>query len=420
MKKNYFMLAATTMMFAACAQTDVVNEIAVEETPQAIGFETFANKATRNGEAVTPTATTALATHHDAYKVWAYKNTQNTTLVFNAEEVKASDNSYSVTQYWDKAATNYYFYAAAPAPLATTTTGSGLVFQETSTGTGESKVTTQESAYFTITNLIMLGTNFSPKDQINALGSFIQREQVATTEGGTTSSTPAQTTSEHDIDYMIASTPVTKETAGSFTNPVNFNFAHILSRLNITVKKAASTPDITLTELSIKNLKIQSDFNSSETELASRWATVASGTVEAEYKNYDVTNYEITTNANYILECLLIPQAAAYENVALDGTVTTVTPADTEGGTPTTTTSPISSATAPYIHIQYKIDNETFDAYYNLAALFGADGTTGKTSATFSEAYQNTLNITISPVGIEFSTSGCAWTSQTHIDVPTL
>ena len=38
MKKNYFLLAATTMMFAACAQSDLVNEIAVEETPQAIGF----------------------------------------------------------------------------------------------------------------------------------------------------------------------------------------------------------------------------------------------------------------------------------------------------------------------------------------------------------------------------------------------
>ena len=53
MKKNYFLLAATTMMLAACAQTDVVNEIAVEETPQAIGFETFANKQTRADDAST-------------------------------------------------------------------------------------------------------------------------------------------------------------------------------------------------------------------------------------------------------------------------------------------------------------------------------------------------------------------------------
>ena len=59
MKKNYFMLAATTMMLAACAQTDVVNEIAVEGTPQTIGFETFANKQTRaTNEAENSTAST--------------------------------------------------------------------------------------------------------------------------------------------------------------------------------------------------------------------------------------------------------------------------------------------------------------------------------------------------------------------------
>ena len=46
MKMNYFMLAATAALFAACAETDLVNEIAVEETPQAIGFETFADKVT--------------------------------------------------------------------------------------------------------------------------------------------------------------------------------------------------------------------------------------------------------------------------------------------------------------------------------------------------------------------------------------
>ena len=41
MKKNYFMLALASMMMAACANNDLVDEGVVKETPQAIGFETF-------------------------------------------------------------------------------------------------------------------------------------------------------------------------------------------------------------------------------------------------------------------------------------------------------------------------------------------------------------------------------------------
>ena len=40
------MMAAAATMFAACTQSDFVNEVS-EEAPQAIGFETFVNKSTR-------------------------------------------------------------------------------------------------------------------------------------------------------------------------------------------------------------------------------------------------------------------------------------------------------------------------------------------------------------------------------------
>ena len=119
MKKNYFLLAATTMMLAACAQTDVVNEVVTEEAPQAIGFEGFANKTTRaeiNGIDGLKTA---------KFKVWGYKGPKGTTTdwtkqqtVFDGTTVEydATNTLWKPTdtKYWDKL-TNYNFYAAAPA-----------------------------------------------------------------------------------------------------------------------------------------------------------------------------------------------------------------------------------------------------------------------------------------------------------------
>lgn len=132
MKKNYFMLAATAALFAACAETDLVNEIAVEETPQAIGFDAFANKTTR-AEIANVTALQSAG-----FQVWGYKyptsangivwedvidpTTQTKTIeknfftVFDGVDVTYSNNGdwgYTNTQYWDKTS-KYNFYAVAP------------------------------------------------------------------------------------------------------------------------------------------------------------------------------------------------------------------------------------------------------------------------------------------------------------------
>ena len=44
------MLAFASLMMAACANNDLVDDLVKEEVPQAIGFETFAQKATRATE----------------------------------------------------------------------------------------------------------------------------------------------------------------------------------------------------------------------------------------------------------------------------------------------------------------------------------------------------------------------------------
>lgn len=128
MKKNYFMLAAATMMLAACAKTDLVNEVNVVETPQAIGFETFAQKATR-------AETTETTIKDKGFRVWGYKypNTAgNIVWVDNPETTEVNEaNFYTVfdevnvtwdtgkwgytdPEYWDRTS-KYNFYAVAPA-----------------------------------------------------------------------------------------------------------------------------------------------------------------------------------------------------------------------------------------------------------------------------------------------------------------
>ena len=113
MKKNYFMLAAATMMFAACAETDLVNEISVEEAPKAIEFDAFANKTTR----AAINSVVGLQTEGE-FTVWGWKYQESTpTQIFNAQQVIYDEEEgwgYTPTQYWDKTATSYKFYAVAP------------------------------------------------------------------------------------------------------------------------------------------------------------------------------------------------------------------------------------------------------------------------------------------------------------------
>lgn len=106
MKKSYFLMAAAAALFAACAETDFVNEaVVVEETPTLIGFETFSNKLTRAGDE---------ELHDGGFRVWGYA-AENT--VFNGANVTwnkpESKWDCDVKRYWSKSAT-YNFYASAP------------------------------------------------------------------------------------------------------------------------------------------------------------------------------------------------------------------------------------------------------------------------------------------------------------------
>ena len=70
------MLAFASLMMAACANNDLVDDLVKEEVPQAIGFETFAQKATRATENSNGEYSLDLNDHHTSFKVWGYKNVQ--------------------------------------------------------------------------------------------------------------------------------------------------------------------------------------------------------------------------------------------------------------------------------------------------------------------------------------------------------
>lgn len=355
MKKNYFMLAAATMMLAACAETDLVNEIAVEETPQAISFETFAQKATRaasEGE-------TELYTHHESFFVWGYKMVPTTVTAFDKETVTYNTSSqqtstkweYAPLRYWDKTATSYEFYAATPVAenwqIVTTDNSGNLA---------------ADDYYLTLSDFTL--TDHDATDQSN------REEEIVSFNG--------DEDNKINKDLMVSTSDTEFEL-------VDFTFKHILARLNVTVKKDDDFAEtITITEFNVCNLKNKGTY----THKASPTWQIANDATNLTYSTS--ANCKLTNNAQYLLQSLVIPQTANYTSIPTDRSA---------------------NDNNPYIWIQYTIQDETidnstaetFDAYYNLAAVFGDE------NLPLEEAYQYNLNITISPEAIKFTGDVVNW-----------
>lgn len=348
MKKNYFMLAATTMMLAACAETDVVNEIA-EPQQQAISFETFANKATR-AENSSETEVLGLEQHHGNFSVWGYKDVLTTDYVFKNVTVTADGENwkYSPTKYWDKAANTYEFYAAAPVDAK-------WVLNE--------KTTAQDDDFFTYANLELTGST-------HASTSFV--ESFKSVAG--------------DCDLMIASAEKVGETDILNAKTVQLDFNHILSRLNITVKKDddIASEIVVLTSIKVKGLVNIASFDESNEAVTSASKTTARW--EKTTNTYDITGNtlaEVTSSKQYVLQSLVIPQDADYEAIDRNGT---------------------STETKPYLYIEYTIGGEPFNATYNLANAFNETS-----KVAFNEGWQNTLNITLNASSIVFDANTYKW-----------
>ena len=377
MKKNYFLLAATTMMFAACAQSDLVNEIAVEEIPQAIEFETFANKATRATENSEESyIENDLNNHHINFIVWGYKNISNNK-VFNGVTVSYNNGWDYATEsvdkvYWDKTATRYDFYAAAPAMAGFWTLNKNATENN------------NEDDYITTAQFVVTSHNAASYQATTAATTSFKNKGVT--------------------DLMIAAENYLEKEVGDVpANPVDLNFIHIFSRLNVTVK--ASIDNVTVKNITVGNIKSTGSFNESLSSgddlvagVYSRW-TLETGQSEGvtvtptvDYTN--TTAQQLTKNTSLIaIEALVIPQSAGVETVQLNST-------------------DFSTYKQPYLYISYDINGENYTQAFNLADVFKGTATTA-TAVAFNEGWQNTLNIIINPGTIEFEANVAAWDDNT-------
>lgn len=369
------MLAAAALMFAACAQFDTVNEVP-ESEPQAIGFDTYAQLPTRVTENTTSDYSTALETHHTTFKVWASKQLADNSYV----DVYATPGivSYAALKwtadplkYWDKSASNYQFYAAAPSAIT-------WAYNESVTDDGSTGYITLTSGYS------LAGTT---TDNIATRTTALKNTWLESTGA--------------DKDLMIAAACKVENATYNKATPdaVGLNFIHILSKLNIAVKttednvvlKALDVYGLNNTSASFnENADINGDSNfddADKTALQSgshkRWATATGSYTLGLGTELDLVE---DAEAVYTHEYLVMPQLQTRQD-------------DCKG----LGTAPANDA---YIYIEYTLDGELYKTYYGLAEAF-AIAKSG--TLAFNEGWQNTLTINIQPDAIVFTGKVAIW-----------
>ena len=370
MKKLLFPLIAVAALFIACDKNEVL--VDTQEAPaKAIGFDTFAQSATR-AENSCAGYNWVFFNHHDDFQVWGYKDV-STNPVFSGDVVTVTQDgtkykyTYSPLRYWDKSATTYQYYAAAPAG-----TKGGWTF----VSTGITNTSTQDQGYFT-TSAALAGTNLSTATETGYVQSF--------------------KAAAGDVDKMIADKCAVAN--AQFGEDVDLKFIHILSRLNVTIKKddVLSSQTVVMKKLEVANLNSKGNFSEAtaavQTGSYGRWSSLSTPIVYTA-----VANTTVTTTAKHVLQSLVIPQESEFEAVALNG-------------------SGVGTSSKPYLVITYSIADgtnpaEEFTAYYNLANAFGMDGTSGKTEIAFNEGWQNTLNIILKPSVIQFCAEVAEWSNN--------
>lgn len=468
MNKNYIMIAAAAALFAACSDTDSLKEINSEENENnAIAFSTFTNKQTR-AENSNALYTWAFLNNHTSFQVWGYKDVtpDKNKPVFNGDvvtvdgTVDATTYTYSPLRFWDKTAGKYHFYAAAPANASWSFVNDNIA---------ENAI---DAGYFTTTASIS-GVNLQ---NLTAAPSANLSNYFK---------------GQNDLDKMIAAPCDFLKSRYAKANPeaVQLNFNHILSKLNVTVRRGDNlikdvnnTFNVVVTRFEVVNMHKAGSFDehlASGNILSSgtntRWTLT--GTDKVTYTaltNSASTGLVLANNKTpiYIVESLVIPQDIAFKRVALDGkakAAVTAQPAEYYGSyaeycaakpvenlteaqfnaiieDPTNASAAnlaevtkvpevlaedaIDAVTAdtdhPYFVITYKINNEEFTAYYNLAAAFGSGTTEDNPTTTdvneastiaFNEGWQNTLNIVINPDKIEFTADVANWSTYKNENV---
>jgi len=451
MKKAIYLLAATALL-ASCNQEVLIDTPDVEPTaPRAIGFETFADKATR----ADANNSTALHDYYPTFNVYGWKTVGNeVTCVFNNIPVEyfAEDKQgtvvykeaeqkptvewatfatgwyYQDIRYWDKMASKYQYSAYAPASATD-------VVNCTSDG------------------LITIGTDTDP----------------VTVDGKNLMAAPATSLAYKgfDLDYMTAQAEAQPSTdAADMSIPVALNFKHLQAKLNILIKLDASVKtaqDVSIQKIQVHNLGDKGYYtnDASATGTVSGWTLGAatatadeagdtddSGSTDdtagdnsgaADNENatnseyipgiataYSLNNATKNYDNHYVLEQLIIPQTITKYTeptpTAAEGDEGSTGDGSDEGdgqgsdgATPAVVTLPVSLTeyAVACVYVEYTIGDEVFKSYTPLANIFSSADT-----YNFEGGKQYTLNITIGPKPINFTAEVTSWADAIDENLP--
>ncbi len=370
MKKYYIAIAAATVLLSACGRSEL-NDV-IEPQQEEIGFSTFTSRITK-AENSSATATNALQAHHTTFKVWGSKYVAGTeTAVFTAQEVNhnGTDWTYTPKRFWDKSATKYDFYAAAPASLSWSWDNT--------------------NKKLSLSNFAVDGATIAVSESVNANAVMPNSKDIMISEDITNHTT-----------YTSAK--------------VNLHFIHLLSRLNIGVKKATPVLDdfiVKLKEIKVYNMTSNGSFNENTTlgdgvlagGTTARWSAATTPAKFTSGVGY-TTETTVTTDYKYVYQSLVIPQVVEYvADVKLNGTG-------------------LDENSKPYLNIKYEIwtngtPSEKVDGYsyyYNLADIFNGNGSSE--NIAFNEGWQNTLKININPTAIEFEADVYEWAADKNVEI---
>ncbi len=398
MKRNIFFIAATSFIMFSCADTEKLNQDIKDNTKTPLSFSAYSNVITRATDAAN---SAKLEDFYNQFAVYGwktigseepqevFKNHPNqyfssdditNEVTYTGKTAKPADEwgttlsagwYYEDIRYWDKLA-KYQFFAIAP-------------------------YDNSQTPYYTIA---AGANNFSLYKNEDG-----KRYDIST-EANLMATKPLKNLVYVNFakDFMIAekkTTTTIAETATASNNAVNLVFHHILSKLNVMIKKDANfkgKQELVVTDLKIVNLKKEGSFVYSTNMTTNGWTTTGSYNIELTNKNYSLNS---TTPANnydecYWIENLIFPQSItckkAFESSAI------VSQADNNG-------------LESYLYIAYKIGDEVFKAYYDLANIFGV-GTVNDTYS-FAQGSQYRVTITIGPKPIFFTVDLIEWTEDT-------
>lgn len=388
MKKNLSLIAAITLILAACSNNDSFKEVNYPDTP--IGFAAYADVATK----ANANNKTNLDFFYPTFRVSGYKYTDSWKAVFNEEinEYFSEDKKgtytfdgegekpskewgttitgwyYEGVRYWDKFATKYKFGAFAPA---------------------------------TVDNEVDFAYNNNADDGIITIGSSSSKITVETTN---LMATPAEELAYKGFtkDYMTALSHAT-------TSPVSLTFAHKLSKFDIKLalnNQVITNQAVVVNEITVHNMNGTSYYDSSkesgETGFLSGWAEPVTeitysakgvgNATEGYQLNLDLDNQTAGNqnyNGFYVFEGLMIPQTIQKAATA----------------------SQLTELNEACLYIKYTIGTEEFVGYYALANMFIGDG--NATSYNFEGGKEYILTITVGPAPIYFTPTVTAWTEIT-------